>query len=65
MPKPGKGGPERGLSVPHRLPAGLMVGLQRIEVAAAEAAFGRFPADELAAAAAQPEPADDPPPLTH
>ena len=34
-----------------------MLGFERIEVAAAEAALGRFPADELAAAAAQPKPA--------
>ena len=56
---------ERGLGVQHRLTARFMPGLQRIEVAAAEAALGRFPADELAAAAAQPKPACDPALLSH
>ena len=58
-------GPERRLGVQHRLPARLMLGFEGIEVAAAEAALRRFPADELAAAAAKPKPARDPPPLSH
>jgi hypothetical protein len=42
-----------------------MLGLERVEVAAAEPALGRFPADELAAAAAQPKPRRDPALLSH